>query len=200
MAEESGHINMLGQWILYNALRQLRDWREQYDTSLTVSVNVSAVQLEHMNYLENVTGVLEALGFGGDSLHIEVTESTLMENPDSITTKLDVLREKGVKIMLNDFGTGYSSLSALYKLPVDILKIAKEFVDDTATDPRALEMVRAILHMAHSCGLATLAEGVETQAQFDLLVQEGCHLIQGYITSPPVVALEFGDRFLKNFK
>jgi c-di-GMP phosphodiesterase len=197
LGEESGHINILGQWILYNALRQLRDWRQGFNPALTVSVNVSAVQLAHTNYLENVGGALEALGFSGDALHLEVTESTLMENPDGITAKLNALRAKGVKIMLDDFGTGYSSLSALYQLPVDILKIAKEFVDDIATVPRALEMVRAILHMAHSCGLATLAEGVETEEQFDILIREGCDYIQGYLMSPPVAAAEFGDRFLK---
>jgi len=197
VAEENGYINILGQWILYNSLRQLRDWRKEFHTGMTVSVNVSAVQLEHMNYLENVGGVLESLGMEGEALHIEVTESTLMEDPDGINSKLDVLRERGIKIMLDDFGTGYSSLSALYHLPVDILKIAKEFVDSITTDPRALEMVRAILQMAHSCGLTTLAEGVETWEQFDLLVKEGCHYIQGYIMSPPVAATEFGDRFLQ---
>ncbi len=196
MSEESGHINILGQWILYNALRQLRDWRKRFHPALTVSVNVSGVQLAHMNYLENVGGVLEALGFGGDALHIEVTESTLIENPEGIIAKLEALRAKGVKIMLDDFGTGDSSLSALYQLPVDILKIAKEFVDDIATEPRALEMVRAILHMAQSCGMATLAEGVETEEQFAMLVREGCEYIQGYVMSPPLAAEDFADRFL----
>jgi len=200
IAEENGLINTLGQWILYNSLLQLKKWRKHFRQPITVSVNVSAVQLEHLSYLENVEGVLEALGIGGESLHIEVTESTLMEDPDGIIAKLDVLRDMGIKIMLDDFGTGYSSLSALHQLPVDILKIAKEFVDTITTDPRALEMVRAILQMAHSYGLTTLAEGVETWEQFDLLVKEGCHYIQGYIMSPPVAATEFGDRFLKNLK
>lgn len=197
MAEENGQINILGQWILYNSLCQVRDWHKQTSPAIAVSVNVSAVQLEHVNYLENVGGVLEALGISGNSLRIEVTESTLMEKPRGIITKLEVLRSMGVKIMLDDFGTGYSSLSALFQLPVDILKIAKEFVDHITTNPRALEMIRAILQMAHSCGLETLAEGVETEEQYELLLGEGCNYIQGYLVSPPVPAAEFGE-FLRN--
>jgi len=196
IAEETGHINTLGQWILYNSVLQAKKWRDTHHTDIRISVNVSAIQFENPNYVENVKGVLEALEMEGECLHIEVTESTLMSDPDLIIDKLNELRALGIKIMLDDFGTGYSSLSALHQLPVDILKIAKEFVDDIAINKKNLDMVRAIQQMANSFDLQTLAEGVEQQDQFDVLVREGCHYIQGYITSPPVAATEFSNRFL----
>lgn len=197
IAEETGHINTLGQWILYNSVLQVKNWRKAHDTDISVSVNVSAIQFENPHYLENVIGILEALEMDGECLHIEVTESTLMSDPDLVVEKLEQLRALGIRIMLDDFGTGYSSLSALHNLPVDILKIAKEFIDEITKGDKNLDMVRAIQQMANSFGLLTLAEGVEQQEQFDLITREGCHLIQGYITSPPVAATEFSERFLK---
>ncbi len=197
IAEESGLINTLGQWILYNAVLQVKRWRDEIDTEITVSVNVSSIQLQYEHYIENVRNVLDSLEVEGEYLHLEVTESTLMENQEEIIEKLESLRQMGVKIMLDDFGTGYSSLSYLHQLPIDTLKIAKEFVDDILHNQRNLDVVRAIQSISNSFGLITLAEGVERQEQFDMMIKEGCDMIQGYIVSPPVAATEFMERFLK---
>ncbi|MBI9101709.1 MAG: EAL domain-containing protein [Spirochaetales bacterium] len=197
IAEETGLINTLGHWILYSSILQVKKWREETGFNITVSVNVSSIQLEYSHYIENVRSVLESLDMDGECLHLEVTESTLMDEPEEIVKKLDELRDMGIKIMLDDFGTGYSSLSYLHQLPIDTLKIAKEFVDDILTNQKNLDVVKAIQSISKSFGLITLAEGVEHQDQFDLLIKEGCNMIQGYIVSPPVAAMEFSERFLK---
>ena len=198
IAEETGLINTLGHWILYTSLLQVKKWRKATGSDITVSVNVSSVQLDYPHYIENVRNVLESLEMDGAALHLEVTESTLMDEPQKVIEKLQLLRDMGIKIMLDDFGTGFSSLSYLHQLPIDILKVAREFVIDITTNQKNLDVVRAIQSISDSFDLTTLAEGVETQEQFDILINEGCSLIQGYITSPPVDAVEFQEHFLVN--
>lgn len=196
LAEESNLICHLGKWVLYNALRQVKIWREERLESLQVSVNISSVQLEQDDFFETVANALEVLNLPGEALHIEITESAVMSNPEIAREKLKALQEIGIEIMMDDFGTGYSSLSALNSFPVNTLKIAKEFVDDLPESPDSLEMVRAILGIARTFGFTTLAEGIEEQDQFDCLISEGCRYIQGYISSPPVGATEFEEKFL----
>jgi len=197
LAEESGLINYLGKWVLYNSLRQVKSWRKEYRSDIQVSVNVSSVQLEQKDFLDTVRTALKSLKVPGKALHLELTESAVMENPEDFTLKMKALQEMEVEVMLDDFGTGYSSLSALNQFPINTLKIAKEFVDNLPHDEFSLEMVRAILGISKTLGFRTLAEGIEHQNQFDCLVEEGCHYIQGYITSPPVGATEFENLFLK---
>jgi len=196
LAEESGLINYLGKWVLYNALRQVKSWRKEYNSDIQVSVNVSSVQLEQKDFLDTIKTALNALKVPGKALHLELTESAVMLNPEDFKMKMKALQEMDVEVMLDDFGTGYSSLSALNQFPINTLKIAKEFVDNLPDDEFSLEMVRAILGIARTFGFKTLAEGIEQQNQFDCLVSEGCNYIQGYITSPAVDATEFEDLFL----
>ncbi len=198
LAEESNLICHLGKWVLFNALKQVKVWREEKQKDLQISVNISSVQLEQDDFIETVTNALEALELPGEALHIEITESAVMSNPEVAREKLKALQQRGIEIMMDDFGTGYSSLSALNSFPVNTLKIAKEFVDDLPESPHSLEMVRAILGIARTFGFTTLAEGIEKQEQFDCLIDEGCRFIQGYISSPPVGATEFEEKFLGN--
>ena len=196
LAEGSGMINYLGKWVLYTALRQVKSWRMDFHKDFEVSVNVSTVQLEQKDFLDTVKTALRVVGVPAKALHLEVTESAVIDNPEEAVIKLHELSNIGIEVMLDDFGTGYSSLSALNKLPINTLKIAKEFVDDLPGDNHSLEIVRAILGIAKTFNFRTLAEGIEQQEQFDCLISEGCQYIQGYITSPPVSAIEFQDRFL----
>lgn len=195
LAEESGLINYLGKWVLYNALKQAKIWREELGQDIEISVNVSSVQMEQIDFVDTVKTALRVLKIPGKALHLEVTESVVMTNPEEIKIKLKALQKMGIEIMLDDFGTGYSSLSSLNQFPIDTLKIAKEFVDEIPHNKHGVEMVKAILGIAETMGFRTLAEGIEQQDQFDCLVEEGCKYIQGYITSPPVDANEFEKLF-----
>ncbi|MBN2625597.1 MAG: GGDEF domain-containing protein [Spirochaetales bacterium] len=196
LAESSGLIVYLGKWILYKALRQVKIWRGEYKSDIQVSVNLSPIQMEQRDIVETIHTALDLIKVPGEALHLELTERAVMENPDEVIHKLIKFKERGVEIMLDDFGTGYSSLSALNNFPIDTLKIAKEFVDGLPDSLESLEMIRVMMSIARTFGFKTLAEGIEEQNQFDVLIQEGCQYIQGYITSPPIAATEFGDRFL----
>ena len=196
LAEGSGLILYLGKWVLYNALRQIRSWRDDKMEKLQVSVNLSTLQLEQDDFIDTVSNALKSMDLPGEAVHLEITESAVMANPELAGNRLAAMQDLGIEIMLDDFGTGYSSLSALDQFPINTLKIPKEFVDVLPEDPHGLEMVRAILGIARTFGFTTLAEGIEHQNQFDCLIGEGCQLIQGYITSPPVGASEFEECFL----
>ncbi len=196
LAEKSGLINYLGKWILYKALSQVKRWRSEFKHDMIVSVNLSPIQLEQENFLETILTALEVMGIPGEALHLELTERAVILNPQEIKKKLSVLQKEKIEIMLDDFGTGYSSLSVLNNLPINTLKIAKEFVDHVVTLQEAREMIGVIMDISRTFKFTTLAEGIETQEQFDFLVGQGCELIQGYITSPPVGATEFEERFL----
>lgn len=197
MAESSGLIIYLGRWVLYHALRQLKKWREAFYTDMYISINVSPIQLSGAHCVEIIGDSITALQLPGESVHLEVTEGSVMEDPDKVCRKLNEIRDLGVRIMLDDFGTGYSSLSYLNQFPIDTLKIAKEFIDNFPHDKKSKETVRAILSLARNFGFTTLAEGVEEQEQLDHLLDEGCDFIQGYYFSPPISPTEFEDRYLK---
>ncbi|MDC7219157.1 MAG: bifunctional diguanylate cyclase/phosphodiesterase [Spirochaetales bacterium] len=197
LAEKSGLINYVGKWILYKALAQVKRWRTERKADMQVSVNLSPVQLEQKDLVDMIFTAMDVLKVPGEAIHLELTERAVMLNPEDISTKLKMLQSRGIEIMLDDFGTGYSSLSALNNFPINTLKIAKEFVDNLPDDKEALEMIRVIMSITRTFKFTTLAEGIEDDSQFDLLVKEGCQFIQGYITSPPVAAVEFEERFLK---
>ena len=180
LAESSGLIIYVGKWILYKALRQVKMWRQEYKSDIQVSVNLSPVQMEQRDIVETIHTALDLIKVPGEALHLELTERAVMENPEEITVKLEKFKERGVEIMLDDFGTGYSSLSALNNFPIDTLKIAKEFVDGLPDSLESLEMIRVMMSIAKTFGFKTLAEGIEEQDQFDVLIKEGCRYIQGY--------------------
>jgi len=188
LAEETGLILKIGEWVLREACLTLRRWRRHGLNSIAVSVNVSVLQLLRGHLPELLLSVLAETGVPAERVELEVTESMVMANAEQTTAVLKRLREIGVSIAIDDFGTGYSSLVYLKRLPIDTLKIDKEFVGDLTRDPDDEAITATVITMAHSLGLNVVAEGVETQAQMDYLRAQGCDEIQGFWLSPPLDA------------
>lgn len=186
IADESGLINDIGAWVLREACRQGRAWCDEGFQDFSVAVNVSAVQFAQPRLLEVVSRVLDETGFRPKQLHLEITESVLMKDAETANGMLRALKNMGVKISVDDFGTGYSSLSYLKRFPIDILKIDKSFVRDVPVDEDDTAIVRAIIAIAKSLRLVTIAEGVETAEQAEFLRGENCDCFQGYYFSRPV--------------
>ena len=186
LAEETGLILPLGQWVLLTACRQLMAWESDPEMAhLTLAVNVSSRQFRQTDFVEKVLAALEETGANPQRLKLELTESLLLDSIEDTIAKMTRLKAEGVGFSLDDFGTGYSSLSYLKRLPLDQLKIDRSFVRDVMTDPNDAAIARTIVSLAHSLGLSVIAEGVETEAQRDFLVAHGCHSFQGYLYSRP---------------
>ncbi|HEV2609970.1 MAG TPA: EAL domain-containing protein [Noviherbaspirillum sp.] len=189
LAEETGLIVRLGQWVIETACAQLATWARQEKTAgLDVSVNVSARQFRHPDFVDQVMDALERTGANPQKLKLELTESLLLENVEETIVKMTALKKKGVGFSLDDFGTGYSSLAYLKRLPLDQLKIDQSFVRDVLTDPNDAAIARTIVALGRSLGLSVMAEGVETIAQRDFLAHHGCHAYQGFLFSQPMPA------------
>lgn len=197
IAEDSGLILPIGEWVLREAGRQLSAWQALGFKDAFVSVNVSAIQLKRQDLATIVAEVLEHNGLNPWQLELEITETALMKINPEVIRDLDVMRKRGVTISLDDFGTGYSSLSLLQELPIGKLKIDKSFVRDMLVDPKDAAIVSAVLFIAKSLGLRSTAEGVETPEQAAHLAAEGCDQLQGYLLSRPLPVAEMA-RFLKN--
>jgi EAL domain-containing protein (putative c-di-GMP-specific phosphodiesterase class I) len=185
LAEETGFILPLGAWVLEQGLEFARTLTERGSEAI-VSVNVSAVQFLHHGFLEDVERRIEASGVPHASIGLEITESTLIEGVARLRPSLMRIMERGVRVSLDDFGTGYSSLNYLKELPLHVLKIDKSFIDALGSDPRALPLIDGIIQIAHRLGLSVVAEGVESQQQFDALSGVGCDLVQGYLVGKPL--------------
>jgi diguanylate cyclase (GGDEF)-like protein/PAS domain S-box-containing protein len=187
LAEDTGLILPLGQWVLETACAQLALWAATPDLAhLTLAVNVSARQFAQVDMVQQVLAAVDAAGAPPRRLMLELTESLLLENAEDIIRKMMALKARGVGFSLDDFGTGYSSLSYLKRLPLDELKIDQSFVRDLLTDPNDAAIARTILALGHTLNLGAIAEGVETQGQHDFLGELGCHRYQGYFFSRPV--------------
>ena len=197
-AEETGLILPLGQWVLIQACEQLAAWAQRPETAqLSIAVNVSARQFRHPDFVDSVVAAIQSSGCRADCLKIELTESLLADNMDSAIAKMNTLKALGVTLALDDFGMGYSSLSYLHRLPLTQLKIDKSFVADVCNSPNAAAISHAIIVMAQSVGLAVMAEGVETEAQWRFLADLGCGYFQGYLLCPPLPLDELNS-FLRN--
>ncbi len=187
IAEASGLILSLGQWVLQVACQQLAAWAVRPEMAhLVIAVNVSARQLRQASFVGEVAHILHASGAKPERLKLELTESVLVDNVDDIMLKMCVLKARGVGFSLDDFGTGYSSLTYLKRLPLDQLKIDQAFVRDILTDPHDAAIAKMVLVLADSLGLEVIAEGIETAAQRDFLTRLGCHRFQGYLFSRPL--------------
>ena len=187
LAEETGLILPIGQWVMEVACRQLTLWASRPEMEhLTVAVNVSARQFHQKEFVDQVLDVLQRTGANPKRLKLELTESMLVADIEDIITKMSTLKMKGVGFSLDDFGTGYSSLSYLKRLPIDQLKIDQGFVKNILTDPNDSAIARTIVALANSLGLSVIAEGVEIEAQRDFLAGLGCHAYQGYQFSRPM--------------
>ncbi len=194
LAEETGLIVALGQWVMEAACKQLVVWATHPETAdLMVSVNVSAREFQQAGFVEHTLATLESTGVNPGRLELELTESLLVANVEEIIAKMQTLRAKGVSFSLDDFGTGYSSLAYLKRMPLDQIKIDRSFVRDVLTDSNAAAIARTIVALAGSLGLNVIAEGVETAEQRDFLASCGCHFYQGFFYSRPLPLREFEE-------
>ncbi len=191
VAEQSGLINPIGERVLREALRVAVRWQSQVDYPVSMHVNISAHQLKQDGFVARVQAMLAESGLPPSLLDLEITESILLEDAERAERLLAVLKDLGVKIALDDFGTGFSSLSYLKRLPVDVIKIDKSFIDDIPHNPRDCALVGAILELGERLGNGVIAEGVETAEQREWLVSHGCRSLQGFLFSRPVAAGTF---------
>lgn len=193
LAEETGLIASIGEFVLRQACQQAREWQREGLADIRVSVNLSVHQLRQGNLISLVRQVLLDSDLAPHYLELELTESQLLDNVDSVIATFQQLRALGVKLAIDDFGTGYSSLSYLKRFPVDYVKIDKTFIRDLAPGGEDAAITRAIIAMAHSLELKVVAEGVETQVQMDFLKSQRCDEIQGFLISRPVDAKAFAE-------
>ena len=193
VAEDSGFIVAIGDWVLSQAVRQAALWHQR-GQSLPVAVNVSALQFQQPQFVERVASVLAVSGMPAQLLELELTESILVNDADEALRRLQALSALGVRLSIDDFGTGYSSLAYLKRFPIDKLKIDRSFVQGLPGDERDAGIVRAILQMAGALGMKVIAEGVETEAQRAFLQDAGCDSFQGFLFAPALDALSFEQR------
>ena len=187
LAEETGLILPLGDWVLESACSQLCRWAQDKTTAgIRIAVNISALQLHHPRFVEQVRRVLRNAGANPRNLNLELTETVLIKNTEIAIAKMKELRSLGCQVSLDDFGTGYSSLSYLKRLPLDFLKIDRTFVRDIAVDGKSKAIARTIISLCRAMKLSVIAEGVETEEQWNCLRRIGCHEFQGFLFSRPV--------------
>jgi EAL domain-containing protein (putative c-di-GMP-specific phosphodiesterase class I) len=190
IAEETGLIIPIGQWILQEACRQNSAWQRAGLPPISVSVNLSPIQFRHAGLVESVADALDRAQLDPACLELELTESFVMHDAERINVAMQSLKALGVDIAVDDFGTGYSSLSYLKRFPVDRLKVDKSFVRDIDSDPDNAAIVRAIITLGHALGLKVVAEGVETRGHLEFLQQHGCDELQGFHFSKPLPAAD----------
>lgn len=188
IAEEYGFINEIGEGVIANVCDQLSKWRDKGCQLVPVAINISVHQLRQENFVDILRFNLMTRNLPSHLLEIEITESALMQDLEPTITLLNTLQELGIHVSLDDFGTGYSSFSYLKHLPVDTLKIDKSFIDDMHKSARDNALVRTLIQLAHTLGMAVVAEGVESHASLNALEELGCDQVQGFIFSKPVSA------------
>ena len=196
IAEESGQIGAIGEWVLNSVCKQIKLWQllnSAASRDLCISVNVSPKQFRLNNFAEVISKVLNKYAISPACLEIEITETAMMEDPESVRKELQRIRNLGVKISIDDFGTGYSSLNYLKRLPIDTLKIDRSFIIDIGNEDNDEAIVRAVIGIANSLNLAVIAEGVETEEQLAFLDNNQCDQVQGYFFSKPLLPDEFHE-------
>jgi EAL domain-containing protein (putative c-di-GMP-specific phosphodiesterase class I) len=195
-AEETGLIVPLGNWVLQEACRQTRAWQDRGIRDLAIAVNISGVQFQQRDLVENVSEALERSGLEARFLELEITESVVMQNAPEAIVMLEELHRMGVGLSIDDFGTGYSSLNYLKRFPIDKLKIDQSFIRDISADADDAAIVQAIIAMAHGLRLRVVAEGVENERQLDFLRALDNDEYQGFLHSKPLPAAEVERRLM----
>jgi predicted signal transduction protein with EAL and GGDEF domain len=196
LAEETGLIVPIGEWVIRKVCTQSKKWQDAGYDKVCVSVNLSARQFQQRNLVANISQILQETGLDPQYLGLEITESIAMKNADFTISALNELKKMRIHLSLDDFGTGYSSLSYLKRFPLETLKIDRSFVRDITTDPNDAAIVTAVVALAHSLKLNVVAEGVETEGQLSFLKSHDCDHVQGYIFSHPLAE----ENFLKTMK
>lgn len=191
LAEESGLISSIGEWVLKHVCTQMKHWLEGGYPPLRVSVNLSPQQFQDDKFVDTVRRILQETGLSGEYLEFEITERVLMKNEETVHQVLRTFKEMGVFISIDDFGTGYSSLSYLKQFPIDVLKIDQSFINNITNDPDNASITSAIIQLAHNLNAEVIAEGVETEEQLHFLRDKQCDAVQGYFISPPVPPHDF---------
>lgn len=197
VAEHSGVIQELGEFVIDTVVSQLAKWRDHLAPDFCVSVNVSPQQFRDPRLAEKIISTINGAGLDGDGLEIEVTEGVLLPGRKEVDHTLKALRRKGIGIVMDDFGTGYASLSYLRDHPFTSLKIDRGFIGNLERDPRQRQLVVSALRLGQALGMKVIAEGVETEAQLEVLIDEGCELVQGFLFSEPVAASRIGEMLVE---
>ncbi|MGL5033940.1 MAG: putative bifunctional diguanylate cyclase/phosphodiesterase [Microcystaceae cyanobacterium] len=191
LAEETGLIQGIGEWVLTQVGQQINEWKKQKLLPFRVAVNLSARQFQDHNLVSKLKALLERVGMAPTSLELELTESMLVENVASSIEQLQAIKDLGIRISIDDFGTGYSSLGYLQQFPFDILKIDQCFIRNIDQNPKNAAIATAIIEMAHQLNLQVIAEGVETTKELAVVKEKGCDYFQGYLFSPPLPSKDF---------
>ncbi|NJD05593.1 MAG: EAL domain-containing protein, partial [Methylococcaceae bacterium] len=200
LAEETGLIVPLGEWVLETVCNQVLAWNEQGLRPPKIAVNLSAVQFRRSDVVDRIARILRGTGVDPGAIELEITESISMVGAEQAIARLTELKKLGVSLAMDDFGTGYSSLAYLRQFPLDVLKIDQSFVRSVDVDRNSQAIVRATLALAEGMGLLTVAEGVETRQHFEFLMLHGCVMFQGYLFSPPVPLAQFQDMLERRAK
>jgi len=196
LAEETGLVVALGEWVLRETCRQVRRWRDAGDNPGPVAVNVSARQLALPDFSTRVAAIFAEEGVEPGAVDLEITETAIMRDPEQAAAQLNELAAMGVRIALDDFGVGYSSLGYLKLLPIAVLKMDRSFIQDVIDSMDAASLARGIVRLAMALDIDVVAEGVETAEQVEFLRACGCDLVQGYYFSRPVPPAKLDDQFL----
>jgi EAL domain-containing protein (putative c-di-GMP-specific phosphodiesterase class I) len=196
LAEESGLINRLSDWVLEQGAGQLHDWLSA-GYKLTLALNLSVKDLMAEELHDQLKSLVSRHSLPKNVLELEITESTLMNHPELMSTELVKIKSMGISVAIDDFGSGYSSLNYLKRLPVDVLKIDRSFIQDIETDPSDSAIVSGIVGLAQNLDMKTVAEGAETEGQREILRTLGCDSFQGYLVAKPLPAADFEAQFLQ---
>ena len=188
IAEKNGTIVPIGTWVIEESLKAYAQWKRKYHYPLIMSINISAIQYQQPDFIDKLLQILEKYQVSPYEIELEITESILIDDFEEITKRLEILRDIGIKISLDDFGTGFSSLSYLKGLPIDTLKIDKSFIDTVITDENTRIITESIIYMVKKLGFETIADGVETEEQFQYLNEISCDIIQGFYLGRPMPA------------
>ena len=199
LAEESGLIVPIGEWVFEAVCKQINLWDAQGQSKLRVAVNLSGRQFREDDLVRKIENIVSQAGIPAGRLEIEITESTIIDNPDQAIQTLNALRANGFRLSIDDFGTGYSSLSYLKRFPLNTLKIDRSFVRDLVSDSEDARIVTAVIGLAHGLGLRVVAEGVENEEQLEFLRRHHCDEVQGFYFSKPIPSDDL-DEFLENFE
>lgn len=198
IAEKTGFIIPLGEWVLFSACQQIREWERMGLPRLTVSVNMSMIQFQQKQIVHTIERIIADAGIRPEQIELEITESIFMDNQEHTLRILHELQQLGVKLSLDDFGTGYSSLSYLQNIPIHTLKLDKTFINDIVSDYKKQMIFKSVVVIAHHLNLRVVTEGVETEDQLEIIREHQCDAVQGYIFSPPVPAPKFVQLYMEH--